>query len=123
MSRALDAKIAIEEFEFTSIEVYGKNNYSTGFCPIFPIGEYIGRYYGEWMIIPHFSTDNEIYQKFKKECSPQEVTIELIRTMRKLTYNPVWACKRALVDCEGNIRKATDLLRHNSCYGTWGHAR
>ena len=41
-----------------------------------------------------------------------EVTVELVRTLRHQTGAGVMECKQALLESDGDLNKATDLLRH-----------
>jgi elongation factor Ts len=43
-----------------------------------------------------------------------EIKASQVKELREMSGVAMMECKRALVDCEGDIEKALDLLRSNS---------
>ena len=44
-----------------------------------------------------------------------EIKASQVKELRDMSGVAMMECKKALVECEGNIEKALDLLRSNSC--------
>ena len=40
-----------------------------------------------------------------------EITAALVKQLRDMTSSPMMECKKALVEAEGDIEKAVDILR------------
>ena len=43
-----------------------------------------------------------------------EIKASQVKELRDITGVPMMDCKKALLDCDGDIEKALDLLRSNS---------
>ena len=47
------------------------------------------------------------------------ITAKMIKEFRELTGSGVMDIKKALIMCEGNFRKAYDLLSETNCFGKY----
>ena len=52
--------------------------------------------------------------KIKKRIRKMEIKASQVKELRDITGVAMMDCKKALVDCDGDIEKALDLLRSNS---------
>ena len=53
-------------------------------------------------------------KKITKRINKLEIKASQVKELRDMTGVEMMDCKKALVECEGDIEKALDLLRSNS---------